>query len=63
MKTITYANGQASQTAETLTAAKEIILAAHPEAYIESFDDRALCWESEDESQNDDGAKAFAAID
>lgn len=65
--TIKYSNGR-TDTADTYDAAIEAVRAEYPDAEIghdgdlENGGDRTLCWETEDEAADDDGASAIASI-
>lgn len=58
---ITYSDGRKATT-ETLDEAMEILTKEYPSLYTDDSGDRTLCWESEEKSENDDGAKAVAEI-
>ncbi len=64
---ISYSDGR-SATAETYDAAVETLRNEYPEAEIghsgdlEDGGDRTLCWACEEDSKNDDGRRAVAAI-
>lgn len=65
--TISWSNGR-TDTADTYEAAKELVRAEYPDAEIghdgdlDGFGDRTLCWEDEEHSTDDDGARAIASI-
>ncbi len=65
--TVKWSNGS-ERRYETYEAAKVGVLESYPEAEIGHDGDidgggnRTLCWASEDESVNDDGAKAVCSI-
>lgn len=67
MYKISYTDGR-EDSAETYDAAKAIIVGEYPDAEIghdgdlEGFGDRTLCWASEEDSVDDDGANAVASI-
>lgn len=66
--TINYSNGSKSTGLESYEAAKAEVLAEYPEAEIghdgdlDGFGSRTLCWASEEDSIDDDGARAVATI-
>lgn len=57
---ITYANGDAPEEATDLSAAYTAMQLEFPGCHIEACGDRWIVWETEEESQNDDGANAVA---
>ncbi len=63
---ITYSNGTPSDTANTTEEALEIIAAAKgvdaADLITDDSGDRTLVWLSEEDAENDDGAKAVAQI-
>jgi len=58
---IRYTDGRTEQYEDYQDAVAEI-LADNFGAYIEEFEDRTLVWDSEEDSIDDDGAKAIASI-
>lgn len=66
--TISYSDGRASTEHETYEAAQDAIRAEWPDAEIghdgdlTSGGDRTLCWACEEDSEDDDGARAVASI-
>ena len=60
--TIKYANGEAPIECNNLSDAYAGLQEEFPDCHIEQCGDRHLCWESEEESYNDDGSKAVAEI-
>ena len=66
---ISYTNGATAETHETYEAAVASLRAEFGAAAVighdgdlQGFGDRTLCWESEDDAQDDDGARAVASI-
>jgi hypothetical protein len=65
---ISWTNGRADDAAESYEEAKALVRAEYPEAEIghdgdlEGFGDRTLCWASEEDSTDDDGARAVCSI-
>lgn len=60
---IKYTNGDADDTCESYEEALRIVRGHYGErAYAEQFADRALVWRDEQESRDDDGTNAIAAI-
>jgi len=70
MKTyeIKWSNGQSETGIESYEAAKDAVTARHPDAEIGHDGDlsdggeRTLCWATEEDSVDDDGARAVASI-
>ena len=60
--TIKFANGDTPIQRDSVTEAIDFVKANFPGCWCEGADCRVLCWESEQISRNDDGAKAFAEI-
>ena len=67
MYIISYTDGR-EDTAETYEGAQAAVLARYPDAEIghdgdlDGGGDRTLCWATEEDSVNDDGARAVASI-
>lgn len=66
---IHWTNGRVDGGYETLDAAEEAVRAAYPDAAIghdgdlrDICGDRTLCWRDEEESIDDDGARAVCSI-
>jgi hypothetical protein len=65
---ISYSDGRMVTGIETYEAAIEAVRTQYPEAEIghdgdlEGGGDRTLCWASEEDSIDDDGARAIASI-
>lgn len=65
---IHYSNGRVERDIETYEAAVNRLRAEYPDAEIghsgdlADFGDRTLCWASEEDSVDDDGARAVASI-
>jgi hypothetical protein len=59
---ISYTNGRKSSEHDSLESAKAEILATWEDAYFYANDDRVLAWANEQDSDDDDGAKAVASI-
>lgn len=59
---INYTNGDPSEEATDLSAAYAGLQEEFPGCHIEDCGDRWLVWETEEDSLNDDGAKAVAEI-
>lgn len=65
---ITYTDGRVT-VVDSDEEAREILLAEYPQAYflddyqpVNSRHERMLVWETEEDSDNDDGANAVASI-
>jgi hypothetical protein len=65
---IHWSNGRIDGGYETMDAAQDAVLAAHPNAEIghdgdlSGGGDRTLCWSTEEDSVDDDGARAVCSI-
>lgn len=65
---VTFTNGEEAERYDTYEQAKESVLARWPDAEIghdgdlDGFGDRTLFWLSEEDSENDDGARALGSI-
>lgn len=60
---IKHTNGSAPETCATRDEAVASVVATYGEdTYVEQFADRSLVWETEEASENDDGAHAVASI-
>ena len=59
---ITYTGGRADSVHDSLDSAKSEILVTWPDAYFYANDDRVLAWATEQDSEEDDGAKAVGSI-
>lgn len=59
---ITYANGLTPEVATDLMAAYQGLQEEFPGCHIEECGGRWLVWASEEDSMNDDGARAIAQI-
>jgi hypothetical protein len=63
-----YPTGGSTDTADTYETAQDAVRAQYPGAEIghdgdlDDFGDRTLCWASEADSIDDDGANAIASI-
>ena len=60
--TIKFANGDTPIQRDSVTEAIDYVEENFPGCYTDGPDCRVLCWESEELSKDDDGAKAFAEI-
>jgi hypothetical protein len=57
---ITYKSTTEKTEFETFSEAVEYAKTMH--AVVEEFADRFICWDSEEDAENDDGSKAVAVI-